>query len=472
MSTKLIYNIILDNFFKYLPSIILVIFNSLFIVPFFVHVLSTKEVGIYQIIIGILNLLCTCSSDWIAKSSLRFYEKYKLQDKLPQFFSNILFISIFTYFLIFISFILFGGIVSEKLFIPQSTLALILILIIPCGFRQFLYQMLRIFNKPFLYTFSIVIYQLAHLSLFLLLFNICDNLKAILISMTLSMVVIDFYIVKKIQMKTSLIPHINSNMIKECLIYSIPTIFTNTCLWMLLHLNKFIFQRAELFDYTAIAGIAWVYTSYILTPLLSTFLFAVFPIIIKKFENNREIKSATTGTIQLFCILFLPIVTSFILYSKEITNTVFPLEYKQAFIIIPFFALTIFLHELMKIFNIKYHLQNKTYVEMLITLFSAIICIFLNIKLIPMFNLLGAGIAMIISIITLFGLNSLIHFKNFDYINPYKIFKTNILSISIGAAIYCIINFVWKPEIQILAPIIYLLLFYTIIWKFKNRILN
>ncbi len=470
------FTIIFYSFIKYLPSRFLVILNSIIIIPFYAYILSSNEMGIYQLILGILNLLCTCSTDWITKATLRFYEKYKIRNQLSDFFSNIIIIFTITYILILINYCIFSQYIAEKYFIPKDLLFLTLILIIPCGIRQLLYQILRVYNKPLLYTFSIIVYQFAHLLLFLLLFKTLNNVKAILIAMTIAMIIIDVYIIKKIQFNIKFTFTFKPNLLGEILKYSLPTIFTNSGIWLILHMNKFTFQRIELFNYTATAGIAWAYTSYILTPLLSTFLFAVFPLIIKKFEYKQKIKYIITNTIQLYFFMFVPLISTFILYSKEITTTVFSEKYNQAYIIIPFFAMTIFLHELMKILNIKYHLKNKTYIEMLITSLLIILCIILNIKLIPIYHLLGAGIAMLFSMIILIILNSIINFSNFDYIIPKQIFKTVIYTTTISLIIFiltqvCTTNII-HGKLEIIKPIFYTITSYTIIWKLKHRILN
>lgn len=471
------YNIILSTFLKYLPSRFLVILNSLIIVPFFAFILSAKEMGLYQISIGALNLLCTCSTDWISKSALRFYEKYKIQNKLEEFFSNIIFLSIIAYAIIVLVYLFFADDISHKFYISKDILLLTLLLIIPCGIRQFLYQMLRVLNKPFLYTFSIIIYQFAHLLLFLILFNFLNNnVIAILTSMTIAMLIIDIYILKEINLKINLKFKPDLKLVKESLKYSLPTVITNTSIWALLHINKFIFQTHEMFDFTAIAGIAWLFTSYILTPLLSAFLFAVFPIIIKRYEHNLQIKTITTCTIRLYCMLFIPLVAAFIYYAKEITNTLFDSKYEQASIIIPFFALTIFLHELMKLLNIKYHLKNKTYLEMLVSLIAGAFCIWLNLALIPIYHLIGAGIAMLSSIALMIFLHSLIHFKTLDYLFPSKIFKTTGLTLIIGFVLYAAISFTADKVMLINIPIIkvclFLLSYYTSVWFIKDKILS
>ena len=469
------YKILLNSFFQYLPSRFLVVINSLIIIPFLGFILTQKEMGIYQLSVGALNLLCTCSTDWITKSSLRFYEKYKLENKLEEFYSNIIFISLIAYIAICIAYFISKDNICTKFYIPHDILLTTIILIIPCGIRQFLYQMLRILNRPFLYTFSIIIYQFTHLIFFLALFKISHNISAILNAMIIAMVIIDIYIIKEIKLKEKIKLKIEQNLIQETLKYSLPTIITNTSIWTLLHINKFVFQRMGLFNLTATAGIAWVYTSYLLTPLFSTFLFAVFPIIIKKYENKQAIKSIVTSTIQLYSTLFIPIISLFLFYSKEITSTMFSTEYSLASTIFPFFATTIFLHELMKIINVKYHLKNKTYIEMLVTIFIGIICILLNIILIPEYKLLGAGIAMLISMILLIIFNSLINFQNIDYLYPKKIFKSAVKTLLISILIFILLNIsitrIIPQNYQIITPILFIVINYITLWNCKNKIL-
>lgn len=459
------FNFLINIFLQYLPSRLLVILNSIIIIPFYMYILTTREMGLYQIVIGLLNLLCTCSTDWITKSALRFYEKYKLQNKLSEFYSNIVFVFLIVYMFIIFLYFTFADFVYLKFFIPKDVLALTIILIIPCGLRQFLYQLLRIFNKPFLYTFSVLIYQISHLLLFLCLFNILDNVVSILVAMITAMFLIDLYIIKLIRFNLSLKFSIDFQLIREALQYSLPTIFTNSSIWVILHINKFVFQNFKMFDYTAVVGTSWSYTTYILTPLFSTLLFAIFPLIIKKYENKKSIKNIVTKAVQLYFNLFIPLTFLFVFYSKEITNTLFDLKYKQAYIIMPFIALTIFLHELMKILNIKYHLKNQTYIEMLLTVLTGIVCVILNLKLIPEYNLLGAGIAMLCSMTFLITANSCVIYKDLKFITTSKIYGTLFKVVILGILTMLFVNgLLFNAKYQILKPILFIFVFYAILY--------
>ena len=477
MSEKLSkdYNFIFKTFLKYLPSRACIIINSILILPFFAYILTSKEMATFQLLIVILDLICTYTTDWIAKSTLRFYEKYRIDDKLAEFYSYIITITGCMYILIIATYCTIGDFVSSHFFISKELLLVILFLIIPCGIRQFLYQLLRVFNRPFLYAFSIILYQLIHLCTFLILFNFFDNVKALLISMILAIIIIDIYIIRKISLNIKWKFILDHNLAKEIVKYGLPTVITSFSLWLIAHVNKFIFQQAGLFHLTAISGLAWAYCSYIFKPLFSTMLFSMFPIIINKFEHKVNTIDLTTRTIQLYNALFIPIISTFTIFSKEIVQTSFGIKYEEATILIPFFAISMFIHDLLKIFNIKYHMKNKMYIEMIVTSFISIFSILLNFKLISIYGLIGCGIATLLSTLLLFIIHRFINLENFKYILTAPIIKTSVKSIFICIALAPIIEILYNYSninFQILKPIFFLVSYYIICWKFKHKILT
>lgn len=470
------YQLILKNILSYLPSRLLIIINSIIIIPIFAHILETKQMSIYLISIQILNLILTCSYDWITKSVLRFYEKYRLKNSIDSFMSNIFCISVITYFFILSLFIFSRNYVLAKFSIDNLTFLLIIFLVIPCGIRQFLYQILRLKNKPKLYTISIVLYQISFIILFLLLMHILNGAAAILLAMNIAIFLIDIYIMKSILLNYNIKISLDKSLISEILKYALPLILTNSCYWVVLHISKLTFQQMHEYLNTAIIGVSWMLSNSVMQPLLSVFIFAVFPVIIKKFESNRIVKNYFTNIIQLFCCIFIPLAGIFCYFSKEITSLILPQKYSTAAIIIPFFAVTLFLHEFLKLINIKYHLKNKTYVEMIIAVFIAGLTYLLNINLISKYSILGAAIALLVSELILIVINIFTGLKNYDYINYKKIIKTFILT-SLTGAISFIITFTlfhnnYSTLICIIKIIMYVLLNIIILWKFKKQILS
>lgn len=470
------YKVVLASFLNYLPSRILVILNSLVIVPIFAYFLTSSEMSVFQISIGILNFVCTCSTDWIAKSVLRFYRKYHNENRLDEFYSNIAMIEIVALLGVFASYFIFKDFVCTKFLISNKIFFLTLVLVIPCGIRQFLYQLLRILKMPYWYAISIIIYQLAFLLLFFVFSNLIPNFSTILVAMTFAVVLIDIILLYKLNLKNKLSIKFDKNIVKNVLIYAIPLIFTNICIWLILHLGKFILQFNKEILNTAIVGTAWFFTTNALTPLFSLLLFSIFPLIIKRFEKKYRLKEFMTSALRLYITMFLPLVCVFCFYSFDIAKLAFRQEYYFLGLLFPFCAITIFVHEFMKLMNMKYHLKNRTYVETAISGLVAIICVILNFVLIKYFSILGVGIAMTCSMLLLFTLNSFVNFKHLNFIIPSKIFKTlgiSILMSILAFSIVLLFTFKFNNNYIIFAKIIvFCLLYYAFTLKFKRFILQ
>lgn len=433
------YLIILRNILDYLPSRILIILNSIIIIPIFAHILDTKQMSIFLIAVQMLNIILTCTFDWITKAVLRFHEKYRYQGMLNALFSTIFWISIIAYILIFCSYFLFKDIILTKFAINNLTFLLTIFLVIPCSIRQFLYQILRIRNQAKLYTLSILMYQFGFIALFLSIYQLLPNASAILIAMNIAIFIIDIYIIHSIKFNYKLDVFIDKSIVLEVLKYALPLIFTNSCYWYILHISKFLFQHEQNYLNTAIVGTGWLLANSI-TPFMTVFMFASFPIIIKKFELKKRFKLYFTNMLQLFCFIFIPIISIFCFYSREITEIFFPAKYTPVAYILPLFALSVFLHELMKLINIKYHLKIKTYVEMFVAGLVALCAYYLNISLINKFAVIGAGIALFLTELILILINIFTGAKNLDYINYKKLSKSFICVCLLGLMSFLILN--------------------------------
>lgn len=470
------YKIVLASFISYLPSRILVILNSLIIVPILAYFLTSSEMSIFQISIGILNFVCTCSTDWIAKSVLRFYRRYHNENRLNEFYSNIAMLEFITILGVFASYFIFKDFVSTKFLLSNKIFFLTLVLVIPCGIRQFLYQLLRILKMPYWYAISIIVYQLSLLGLFFTFSNLIPKSSAILVAMTFAVALIDIILLYKLNLRYKLSIKIDKNIAKNVLIYAIPLVFTNICIWLILHLGKFILQFNKEILNTAIVGTAWFFTTNALTPLFSLLLFAIFPLIIKRFEKKYRLQEFMTNALRLYIAMFLPFVCVFCFYSFDIAKLAFRQEYYYLGLLFPFCAVTIFVHEFMKLMNMKYHLKNRTYVETAISGLVAIVCVVLNFVLIRYFSILGVGIAMLASILLLFTLNSFVNFKHLNFIASTKVFKTlgtSMLISILAFAIVFLFTYKFNNNYVIVAKIIaFCLLYFALTLKFKKLVLK
>ncbi len=469
------YSLILKNIAQYLPSRILVILSSFFILPIFTHILDVKEVSIYLISLQILNLFCTCSFDWISKAVLRFYEKYRLQKRLNIFFSTIVIISGFIYFFIGIIYIFSKNIFISKFAISNSIFILLPLLAIPCGIRQFFYQICRLKNAYMLYTVSIILYQLIFITGSLWIVNYIHNATGIILSMFCSIILIDVLLFFRLREYHKIKLTFNSSIITEILKYGTPLVITNILYWLILYTPNMMFQNSAMYLSASIMGSALAIINYTIQPFASLFSFINFPVVVKHSERNNQIGTYHTSTVEMYLIILLPAIFCFILYSGEIASVFFPPEYNYIAVILPFIAFKIFLHELLKLVNVKYHIQNKTYIEMSIVFFTVFVFLFMNFKLYYHYTLFKAVLLMFIAEIVLFFANLLITLKNENYINYKKVIKTTskiLLIITISFLSIKVINIPNYNFLKIFKIILFLSINYSFLYSFRTKLLQ
>jgi len=376
--------------------------------------------------------------------------------------------------IITVSYLIFKDLVVEKFYISHEVFLLTLILVIPCGIRQLMYQMLRILRKTVLYTLSIIIYQFALLVLFFSFSHFIPNVIALLTGMTMGICFIDFLILYQVQLKEKITLNFDKEILQTVLIYAIPLLITNVCIWLIFNFGRFAFQMDKDFVSTAVIGTSWFFVSSVLTPLFSLLMFAIFPLIVRRFEKKYKIKEFMASVLNSYIVMFLPLVCIFVFYSFDIAKLAFKSEYNSLGILFPFCAATIFVHEFMKLMNTKYHLKNKTYIETLISFTVAIICVGMNIILIKLYGIIGFGVSMLTSLILLLLLNSLVKLKYMNYLAPKKIFQCLFFSFLSAAMSYLIllgIFFKFQNNFVIVAKIIlFLILYIIIVRKFRKYI--
>ena len=472
---------ILKHTASYIPSKLLVGINTLIIVPLYAHLLEVKEMSIYFIAIQFLNIMCTVSSDWITKSILRFHEKFNIQNRIEDFYSNILSFSIFTQIIVMLIYFSCSNLLQLYLGVDFLTIILSACLVIPSGIRQLLFQYLRVKDKSFLYTVSILFYQILNILIFLILVKHVPNANSILISMNIAMFIIDMYILNYIDFDIKPRFKFDIKITKEIIQYASPLVITNICYWVIMHFSKLYFQYKSIFLYTAIIGFFHLFTYNILQPFASVFMFAGFPELVHKYEHNIPIKKYWTSIIQLYSVCILPIVMTFLYFHKEITSLFFPKEYLVGSIILPLFAFSLFIHELIKLVNTKFHLKNKTNIEMIIALCSLSLLVAANIILMQKFSLFGAGLAFFISELFLLIFNTCIKIENFEFLNYFSIIKSIVIISLIGIFTYAIIIapfiFIYKTTvlsagINITKIILFATIYYFICYLFRNYILK
>ncbi|MCM1339939.1 MAG: oligosaccharide flippase family protein, partial [Muribaculaceae bacterium] len=467
------YISILKNLAQYLPSRIVIILNSFFIIPIFAHFLGTKQVSIYLVALQILNFICTCSYDWISKSVLRFHDKYMFENRIKEFFSTTFWISVIMYIIIIIGFFLGKDYVTSHYAFHTYTLALVVLLVIPCGIRQFLYQILRLKNCYKLYTLSIIIYQILLVAIFLMLVNHLPYASSIIIAMIAAISLIDIYITYSINLQFPLSFSFDKQICCNILKYAIPMVITNYCYWAILHMPSLMFQDLGQYLNSAIFGISRTFSNNIVATLANLFIFVSFPVIMRAFEQQKDIGRYITNLVRIYIFILIPIVMCTCFFSKDIIGLILPKKYEMTAVILPIMVFSVFSHELMKIINLKYHVKVTTYIEFIPGIFITILALagyFWGAEK-ESSVLILTGIMVLADVLLLF-INLFINFGNLNYIKVKDVLKTLFPLIILGFVSFGAVSFIQSNEIPIIIIfkiIAFLLLNYSIGYIFRQK---
>lgn len=469
------YTAILKKLVQYLPSRIVIILNSFFIIPIFAYFLTSKEMSIYLIALQILNFICTCTYDWIGKAVLRFHDKYLLENRIQEFFSTTFWISVITYIPVLLGFFVFKQQLTDNFSITGMGLILTVILVIPCGIRQFLYQLLRLKNRYNLYTVSIIIYQILLLAIFLVLFKSYAEAIAVIAAMIIAICVIDVYIIRSINLKFPILWVFDKKIAANIFKYSLPMVMTNWCYWGILHIPGFLFQSMEQYWNTAIFCLGRTLAMNIIQPLAALFIFVSFPVIMRLFERKLDVKPYVTNLIRIYLFILIPIVCGMCFYSREIVRLMLDSKYQTVAVILPIWIVSSFLHELLKLINLKYHIKITTYIEFLPSFLVTVAAVYAYYWAAQSSSVVTVVLISMAAELLLLLINSLINFKNFSYLNNSELVKTLIPMLGISVLSYFAINFIFvdlSPYAAIIKIVMFLFSSYVISYLYRDRILN
>ena len=86
---------VLNDIINYVPSKVIPAIVGLLILAIFTRKLTPEQYGNYELVITTVNIFYSILISWIHQSSLRFYKKYELDNKINVFLSTSLLLILF-----------------------------------------------------------------------------------------------------------------------------------------------------------------------------------------------------------------------------------------------------------------------------------------------------------------------------------------------------------------------------------------
>lgn len=413
---------IFKDMLKYAPSKIFGLFGNLAIVPIYTNLLSPSQYGIYTISLAVLSFLCILFSDWIGLAALRFFRKNELCNDITKYLSNIAYILILNLVVMYIVCFFCKSYIYNYFHITPKVFLVILAVIIPISIRAFLFQLLRAQIKPGAFTFSTILNQILTIVIAVLLIKLTHlGAFSILLSMIISISFVDLILMKQTNIfKFLKLEKINFDLLKSVFMYGIPLAVAALSLWIINQSNKVITTHFYGLEKAGYVGVAYSLTFPILMTLFAIITIAAYPRIINLFEDKKDVRPVISKLTGYYMLISIPVVSLMCVYPKEIMDILANSQYNNAYILLPYFALSAFFLSFTDFTTFQYHLANKTYILTLLKIVSGVTGLVLNIFLIKQMGLLGAGVGLLLSNILYFLLTLIIVIPGLEWKIPYR----------------------------------------------------
>lgn len=414
--------VIFKDALKYAPSKILGAVMNIAAVSLYTNLLLPKEYGLYMVATSVISFLAIIFSDWIGISALRFFREHFNKNNIESYFSTILLLLITNLSTMYILGFLFFKPIENFFKIPSKFLLLVLIILIPIAIRALLFQVLRAQIKPLTYTFSVIFNQFLTIGIAIfLMMKFHMGASAILIGMFVSIVFIDLIMLvltkyhhsvdhEKIHFKTF------SGLYK----YGIPVALSSIGMWLITQSNRFILQHFKGSAYNGQLGVGYNLTYSMMLPLFSIITLAAIPRIMNFYEDGKDVKPLLSKLTEIYFTWFLPITIFLCIYPKDIVHFFSNSNFSNAYILIPFLAISAFCLGLTELTTIQYYLVKKTTIDMWLRLISGLFGIILNFILLPKFGLLSVGFSALASQLLYLLLSCIIKIKEINWAFPVK----------------------------------------------------
>lgn len=183
------------------------------------------------------------------------------------------------------------------------------------------------------------------------------------------------------------------DIFNDAMRYSLPMVPLNFASWIQDRIDKVFLNRMVSLNavglYSAGVSIATQY-SFISRPITNT----LTPEISKRLDaNDPNIQNDIKDLFMFFFQVSIFFYFAISLLSKEVVKLLLNVRFYECYHIIPIFLLSIVFAELTGIFNLKFIYRNKTIWFPVILSLSTVLNIFLNLLLIPNYDIYGAALA-------------------------------------------------------------------------------
>ena len=394
-----------SNFFK-LSGIYAIgnLFQSsiqVFLLPLMVAYLTTEEIGAIALIYIISSVFITIISSPISTSLNRYYYHPKFSNKTDIFLFNLVVVLLIKSLLFFFVLYYLNYLISDWIFKDGIKWSLLLklysllVLIIPLS--NFFKELCKITEKAKLLVSVRVVESLIYIPLSLLFFNFNLGVYSMIYGQILS--VLFTILVLLIIFYKNFKPSFSFTLLKRPFKYSYPLMFSDLSQLLYDVVDRYILKGFVSLEKIGVYDLGYKVSGFYNALLGSAISQALPPIIYKEENSNNKINLFIKKQSFYYLIIGMWFWLLISLFCDDIINFFLKdnHEYKDLSILIPILLLSNVMHVLGYFLSWGIILKEKSWTMTLNMFLSVFLNITLNFLLIPIFGILGAALATLIS---------------------------------------------------------------------------
>lgn len=413
--------------------------SSILLVPILTKNISASDYGIWAQIGITIGLLSTIISFGLSSSMIRFLASNTKKDVISENFYSIFVVIFLSAATVSLTFFLFSKHISELLFNDNLAVAEIFPLLIVIGpLNGLLFNFFRTFQQIKIHSIFIVISTF--LNIFLVAYFVLTGygIYGAVIGLVLTQYVLFSLMFTLIVLKIGIkMPRFID--IREFLHFGLPTVPESLASWAVNSSDRYFIS---FFLGTAFVG--FYSPGYILGNMINMFTLPIsflLPALLSRYydsNNIQQVEFLLSYSLKYFLALSIPSVMGLSLLSKSILTVLStPQIAAEGYIITPFTALSSLFLGILAILSNTIALKKKTAVSSSIWVTAAMLNMLLNAVMIPVWGIIGAGAATLVSFTYIFILTAYTSFKylkvSLDRVFVLKsIFASGIMSMIIA----------------------------------------
>jgi len=213
-------------------------------------------------------------------------------------------------------------------------------------------------------------------------------------------------------------PFFKMTLFRSMSSYGFPLLLANFAAASLTAIDRYSLNSLALMKYVAIYTMAYKLSSVLKLVIVDSVKMAITPMVLQKIDTPDNQRFYSKTLLYSSFVLMLGIIT-ISLFSYEVIKVISKsTEFWGAFVVVPVLSLSVFFTNMRETSSYGLLINKKTGIVGMNVVISSVLNIVLNILLIPLWNMIGAAIATLVTQLTYWGLNY--YFSQKEYFIPYE----------------------------------------------------